>query len=66
MSSWVEDLCSHLEDIREAVVRNALVESEKRMVHYDKGSIERSIKVGSRVLSRIPGMVSKLQAVCSG
>ena len=61
VSSWVEELCSHLEVMREVTVRNALVESDKTKVRYDKTSVERFFNVGSKVLCRIPGMVSKLQ-----
>ena len=47
--------------MRDVAVRNALVESGKRKDRYDKASVERSFDVGSKVLCRIPGMVSKLQ-----
>ena len=36
------------------------MESEKRKERYDRGSSERSFKVGDSVLARIPGMVAKL------
>ena len=61
VSSWVEELCSRLEVMREIAVSNALTESVNRKVSYDKSSVDRIFCEGNKVLCRIPGMVSKLQ-----
>ena len=61
VSSWVEELCSRLEVMREIAVSNALTESAKRKVSYDKSSVDRTLCEGNKILCRIPGIVSKLQ-----
>ena len=61
VSSWVEELCSRLEVMREIAVSNAFTESAKKKVSYDKSSLDRTFCEGNKVLCRIPGMVFKLQ-----
>ena len=61
VSSWVEELCSRLEVMREIAVSNALTESAKKKVSYDKSSLDRTFCEENNVLCRIPGMVFKLQ-----
>ena len=60
VSSWVDELCSRLEVMREIAVSNALTESAKRKVSYDKSLVDRTFCEGNKVLCRIPGMVSNL------
>jgi len=61
VSVWVEDLCERLELLRESALCNSLTEGEKRKLTYDKKSVKRSFEEGTKVLCRIPGMISKLQ-----
>lgn len=61
VDDWVDNLCIRLEVMWEAVVEKSLEESKKRKRRYDRGSSERSFRVGGSVLARIPGMIAKLQ-----
>ena len=65
-SSWVENLCEHLELMREIALFNSLSEVMKTKRRYDKNSVKRSFEEGSKVLYRIPGMIPKLQDAWEG
>jgi len=56
-----EELCDRLEGVRDVAARNGLVESEKRKKYYDRGSVERVLQEGDKVLCKIPGLLGKLQ-----
>ena len=64
--SWVENLCEHLELMRENALSNSLSEVMKRKRGYDKNSVKRSFEEGSKVLCHIPGMIPKLQDAWEG
>ena len=64
MSSWLEELCSRLEVMREIAVSNALTESAKRKVCYDNSSVDRTFCEGNKVLCRIPGAWCYQKAWC--
>ena len=48
--AWVCDLADKLEAMRDVI---GLKESEKRKQNYDRGNIERELKVGELILCRI-------------
>ena len=61
VSDWVDNLCEHLEVLRNVAYSRATKASRKRKEAYDKGKVDRQLEVGSLVLTRIPGLGSKLE-----
>ena len=61
MYTWVEELCEHLETLRDVAVSNGLVESEKRKIKYDEGKADRVLEIGEKVLCGIPELIANLE-----
>ena len=61
--AWVCDLADRLEVMRADI---GLKESENRKQNYDRGKIERELKVRELILCRIPGKNSKLEDAWEG
>ena len=61
VSDWVDNLCEHLEVLRNVAYSRATKASRKRKEAYDKGKVDRQLEVGSLLLTRIPGLGSKLE-----
>ena len=59
--TWVEELCEHLETLRDVSVSNGLVESEKRKIKYDEGKADRVLEIGEKFLCRIPELIANLE-----
>ncbi len=61
VSEWVLQLSDRLETLRDCAVDTGLVESDKRASSYNRGKCDRQLKVGERILCRIPGLAAKLE-----
>ena len=61
IDSWIAELCERLEVMRVIATGIGLSESKKRKTLYDRGKVDRQLKVGELVLCRIPEKNGKLE-----
>ena len=63
---WVLDLQKRVESVRVAVKENAEKSQCERKIQADKLAVTRKYEVGEMVLTRIPGMINKLEHAWDG
>ena len=61
IDSWIAELCERLEVMRGIATGIGLSVSKKRKTLYDRGKVDRQLKVGELVFCRIPEKNGKLE-----
>ena len=66
LESWLFHNCSRVQALRNTAVLKRTEVSEKRKREYNKKTKQRELKVGDKVLYRVPGLKAKLTDAWSG
>ena len=66
IDSWIAELCERLEVMHDIATRIGLSESKMRKTLYDRGKVDKQLKIGELVLCRIPGKNGKLEDAWEG
>lgn len=66
ITQWMENLNTRLEALQEASLTNGTAAQAQSKLYHDQHAQQRTIKEGSLVLLRSPGMASKLESAWTG